>query len=84
MYIRYVTASSTANYTTIFNDIIAVLNGTITSPSGLNAVLCNRELSEISGTLPTAGIYNFYNPTTTTLSFQKKHYDNFCNFVLVS
>ena len=75
MYIKYVTAGNTANYTTVFSDIKAVLAGTITTPSELNADFCNRELSEISGTLPTAGIYSVYNPGTTALSFQKKHYD---------
>lgn len=54
MFIRYdvnyaALTNTTANMATIMTDIVGALNGTITTPSGFNAVACNTATSKITG-----------------------------------
>ena len=76
MYIKYKctgTATAAIGSDQFYLDIAGVLNGTITTPSQFNSTHCDTADSVISGTLPTAGIYNV-SVNSTGISFNKKHY----------
>ena len=79
MYIKYKcagTATGSVGSHQFYLDIAGVMNGTITSPSQFNSTYCDAADSVISGTLPTAGIYDVsvLAPTGTGISFNKKHH----------
>lgn len=77
MYVKYVSAKNTNEYTrgTFFADLAKLLNGTITDPSQFSGTSCNRDASYITGTPPTTGIYSA-SPTSHTDNTSDNYYIN--------